>query len=105
MSKGDDNPKIKPRYKKIGPIGLYIIVMGVSLAVIYLLWASFGHIGPSFSSDILNKQQQSLRADYGLPKHPIITDPTILQTPPSLRDIGVKNNTTSTTNNTNSTTK
>ena len=93
----DDNPKITPKYKKIGTLTLCFIVMGASLAVIYLLWASFGHIGPSFSSDMVNKQQATLRADYGLPKHPIITDHKILQTPPSLRGISLKNNTNNTT--------
>jgi hypothetical protein len=97
MSQGDDNPKITHKLRKIGPMGMYLIVMGVSLVGIYLLWASFGYIGPSFSSDMLNKQQSTLRADYGLPSHPIITDPTILQTPPSLRDVGLKNNTNSST--------
>ena len=84
MSQGDENLKIN-KYNKIGSLGLYIIIMGVSLAVIYILWASFGYIGPSFSSDMVNHQQATLRADYGLPKHPIITDPKVLQTPPSLR--------------------
>jgi hypothetical protein len=100
MSQGDDKPKKIPIYKKIGPLGFYVIVMGVSLAVIYLLWASFGYIGPSFSSDILNKQQSQLRADYGLPAKPIITDPKILQTPPSLRDISSASNSTNTSNST-----
>ena len=97
MSQGDDNPKITNKYRKIGPLGLCFIVMGVSLAVIYLLWVSFGHIGPSFSSDMMDKQQAALRANYGLPKHPIITDPKILLTPPSLRAFVLQNNTKSTT--------
>src|SRR3954463_13010931 len=96
MSQGDDKPKKTPIYKKLGPFGFYFIVMGLSLAVIYLLWASFGYIGPSFSSDMVNKQQSTLRADYGLPKQPVITDPAILQTPPSLRELNMKNNTNST---------
>jgi hypothetical protein len=97
MSQGDDNPKITPKYKKIGTLGLCFIVMGASLAVIYILWASFGHIGPSFSSDMVNDQQATLRADYGLPKHPIITDPKVLQTPPSLRKFISENNTNNAT--------
>jgi hypothetical protein len=97
MSQGDDNPKITHKYRKIGTLGLSFIVMGVSLAIIYILWASFGYIGPSFSSDMVNKQQSELRADYGLPKHIIITDPKILQTPPSLREISLKNNTSNAT--------
>jgi hypothetical protein len=99
MSKGEDIPKIPHKSRKIGTLGISFIVMGISLAIIYLLWASFGYIGPSFSSDILNTQQSTLRAEYGLPEEPIITDPTILQTPPSLREMVLKNNTNSTTNN------
>jgi hypothetical protein len=96
MSQGDDKPKNTNIFKKIGPLGFYSIIIGISLLVIYLLWASFGYIGPTFSSDLLNKQQTQLRADYGLPPKPIITDPTILQTPPSLRGFDSKNNTNST---------
>ena len=96
MSKEGDNPKIINKFRRIGSLGLCFIVMGLSLAVIYLLWASFGYIGPSFSENILNTQQSTLRADYGLPKQPIITDPAILQTPPSLRELNMKNNTNST---------
>jgi len=96
MSKEGDNPKIMNKFKRIGSLGLCFIVMGLSLAVIYLLWASFGYIGPSFSENILNTQQSTLRADYGLPKQPVITDPAILQTPPSLRELNMKNNTNST---------
>src|SRR5919107_6295230 len=94
MSQDDDKPKKIPIYKKVGPLGFYVIVMGVALAVIYLLWASFGYIGPSFSADILNKQQTQLRADYGLPEKAVITDPKILETPPSLRDIDSASNST-----------
>ena len=96
MSTEGDNPKIMNKFKRIGSLGLCFIVMGLSLAVIYLLWASFGYIGPSFSENILNTQQSTLRADYGLPKQPVITDPAILQTPPSLRELNMKNNTNST---------
>jgi hypothetical protein len=96
VSKEDGNPKIMHKFRRIGSLGLCFIVMGLSLAAIYVLWASFGYIGPSFSSDMVNKQQSALRADYGLPEQPVITDPTVLQTPPSLRELHVKNNTNST---------
>jgi hypothetical protein len=96
MSQDDERPKIARRSIKIGTIGLSIIVMGISLAIIYALWASFGHIGPSFSSDVLNEQQSRLRSQYDLPEEPIITDPAVLQTPPSLRDSIQKNDTNST---------
>src|SRR6476619_4761356 len=101
MSQGNDKTKKTPIYKKLGSFGFYFIVMGVSLAVIYLLWASFGYIGPSFSSDILNKQQTQLRADFGIPYKPIVTNLKILETPPSLLDIIFKNNSTNASNSTN----
>ena len=85
MSKEGDLPKLPIKNRKIGTIGVSLIAMGLSLLFIYILWASFGHIGPSFSSDVLNLQQSTLRAQYHLPEEPIITDPTVLQTPPSLR--------------------
>lgn len=96
MSQGDDKPKNMHLYKKIGPLGFYVIIMGISLVVIYILWASFGYIGPSFSANQLNKQQTQLRADYGLPAKPIVTNPKILEIPPSLRELDLKNNTNST---------
>jgi len=96
MPNGSDNPKIAPKFRRIGTLGLCLIVMGLSLAAIYVLWASFGYIGPSFSENILSKQQATLRADYGLPKQSTITDPAILQTPPSLRGLAEKNNTNNT---------
>jgi hypothetical protein len=61
--------------------------MGLSLAAVILLYVWFGHIGPTFSSDVLQKQQQELRQQYGLPYKPPITDPKMLQTPPSERDL------------------
>ena len=85
MSKEGDLPKLPIKNRKIGTIGISVIAIGLSLLFIYILWASFGHIGPSFSSDVLNLQQSTLRAQYHLPEEPVITDPTVLQTPPSLR--------------------
>jgi hypothetical protein len=69
------------------PIAWAILVMGLSLAAVILLYVWFGHIGPTFSSDVLQKQQQELRQQYGLPYKPPITDPKMLQTPPSERDL------------------
>jgi plastocyanin len=85
MSNEDDIPKFPTKKWKIGTVGVSVLVVGLSLLSIYILWASFGYIGPSFSSDVLNLQQANLRAQYNLPEEPIITDPTVLQTPPSLR--------------------
>ena len=69
------------------PVAWAILVMGISLAVVILLYIWIGHIGPTFSSDTLQRQQQALRKQYGLPYKPIVTDPKMLQTPPSLRGI------------------
>ncbi len=98
MSKEGDLPKLPFKNRKLGTIGISFIVIGLSLLFIYILWASFGHIGPSFSSDILNLQQSTLRAQYHLPEEPIVTDPTVLQTPPSLRQFLTDNATSGSTN-------
>lgn len=105
MSKEGDLPKLPLKNKKVGTLSMSLIVIGVSLISIYILWASFGYIGPSFSSDVLNQQQITLREEYNLPEEPIITDPTILQTPPSLRPFLTQNNSASieSENNSNST--
>jgi hypothetical protein len=73
-------------YNNLTIVALTILVMGLSLAGVILLWIWFGHVGPSFSSETLAQQQKTLREQYGLPYKPIITDPTLLQTPPSLRN-------------------
>ena len=78
-------------YRNMTTIALSILVMGVSLALVILLWVWIGHIGPTYSSDTLTQQQKTLRQHYGLTPQPVITDPKLLLTPPSLRD--VKNNT------------
>jgi hypothetical protein len=69
------------------PVAWAILVMGLSLAAVILLYVWIGHIGPSFSSDVLQKQQQKLRQQYGLPYKPVITDSKMLQTPPSERGL------------------
>jgi hypothetical protein len=74
-------------YHNLTPVAWSILVMGLSLAAVILLWIWFGHIGPSFSSDTLAEQQRILREKYNLPHEQIITDPKVLLTPPSLRNI------------------
>lgn len=61
-----------------------ILVMGISLAIIFLLWMWFGYIGPKFSDEVMLEQQASLREQYGLPPLEEIT-PEEAQIPPSLR--------------------
>ena len=64
-----------------------ILIMGLSLVAIIIAYISFGHIGPNFSSDLLVKQQATLREQYNLPSKPVITNDSVLLIPPSLRDI------------------
>src|ERR687886_162143 len=93
MSVGYKNSHEKEQQKEEGeeyqnrliPVAWAILVMGISLAVVILLYVWFGHIGPTFSSDTLQRQQQELRQQYHLPYQQTITDPKMLQTPPSLR--------------------
>jgi hypothetical protein len=72
---------------RLTPVAWAILVMGVSLAAVILLYDWIGHIGPSYSSDTLQRQQQELRQQYHLPYRPVITDPKVLQTPPSERGL------------------
>jgi hypothetical protein len=79
----------EPEYQQnnLIPVAWAILVMGLSLAAVILLYVWIGHIGPTFSSDTLQRQQQALRKQYGLTYKPIVTDPKMLQTPPSLRGV------------------
>lgn len=63
-----------------------ILVMGLSLAIIILLWVWFGYIGPKFSDEVMRQQQVSLRQQYGLAPLPDIT-PKQAEIPPSLRNL------------------
>ncbi|HKU50497.1 MAG TPA: hypothetical protein VJP79_11135 [Nitrososphaera sp.] len=65
-------------------VALSILVMGISLAIVIMLWASFGHIGPKFSDQVLKEQQTTLRDQYGLPPAPPVSEDEA-ETPPSLR--------------------
>jgi hypothetical protein len=63
-----------------------ILVMGISLAIIFLLWVWFGYIGPSFSDEVLLNQQATLREQYGFEPLPETTLEEG-QIPPSLRNL------------------
>jgi hypothetical protein len=65
-----------------------IIVMTLSLIAVVILRAAFGHIGPTFSSNVMTLQRGKLRQHYGLPLEPIITNLKILQIPPSEKRYG-----------------
>jgi hypothetical protein len=84
-------------YKNMTVISISILVMGLSLAIVILLWVWIGHIGPSYSADTLLVQQKTLREQYHLPYQPVVTDPKLLLTPPSLRALAINQ---SNTNNT-----
>ena len=62
-----------------------ILVMGMSLAIVIVLWVWFGWIGPGFSDEMLRHQQTELRQQYGFEQIPELTEKEA-QTPPSLRD-------------------
>jgi len=79
-------------YGNLVPVAWSILVMGISLAIVIVLYVWFGYIGPSFSEDVLMKQQIDLRERYDLPPQEVITDPEVLQTPPSLRGVNEDNN-------------
>ena len=61
-----------------------ILVMGISLAIVIVLWAWFGWIGPGFSDQVLRHQQTDLRQQYGLEPLQQLTEKEA-QTPPSMR--------------------
>jgi plastocyanin len=75
-------------YGNLTGVAWSILVMGLSLAAVIILWVWFGYIGPTFSEDVLANQQAILRGHFGLPALETSDNPEILQTPPSLRDIG-----------------
>jgi hypothetical protein len=70
--------------KEMKTVAWSILVMGISLAIIIVLWAWFGHIGPRFSDEVLLNQQKTLRDQYGLPQAELVNEEQA-QIPPSLR--------------------
>jgi hypothetical protein len=87
----DDEAGSSEKHRRVTVVGWSIIVMGISLALVVVLWLTIGHIGPSYSSDLLIKQQVKSRDQFGLPHKPVVSDPKILLTPPSLRNASLKN--------------
>jgi plastocyanin len=78
-------------------VALGILVMGISLAAIMILWATFGNLGPSFSTEVMEQQQERLHEQYGLPPVQQLS-PEMLQVPPSLRNITTTGVNATTTN-------
>jgi len=88
-------------------VALSILVMGISIAIVIVIWAWFGYIGPKFSTQVMKEQQTTLRQQYGLPPTPPVSAEEA-EVPPSERGLGAANGTstassTTTVNNTNST--
>lgn len=83
-------PDSEDKRKKIKDYGIPLSVMAGSLIIVYILWATFGYIGPTFSNDILKEQQATLREKYNMPPAEEITGAES-EIPPSLRELA-KNN-------------
>ena len=64
-----------------------ILVMGLSLAIVIVLYIGFGHMpGSNFSNQVMRGQQVELREQYDLPPAIEITEQEA-EIPPSLRDL------------------
>lgn len=97
--------KSSDKFQKIKDYGIPLGVMAVSLVIIYILWASFGYIGPSFSNQVLSNQQETLREKYNLPSSEGEDNSITSEIPPSLREVMESNRTpTSTSQNSQATT-
>ena len=97
--------KSSDKFQKIKDYGIPLGVMAISLVVIYILWASFGYIGPSFSNQVLSNQQETLREKYNLPSSEGEDNSITSEIPPSLREVMESNRTpTSTSQNSQATT-
>ena len=84
-------------------VAVGILVMGISLAIIIMLWETFGYLGPSFSTEVMRQQQDRLNKQYGLPPVQQLS-PQMLEVPPSLRNITSTGGGTNATSGTNATT-
>ena len=87
--------KSPDKFQKIKDYGIPMGVMALSLVMIYILWASFGYIGPSFSNQVLSNQQETLREKYNLPPLEGEDSSDTSEVPPSLREV-LESNTTPT---------
>ena len=82
----DSEIKQRTKSPSLVPIGWALLVMTLSLSAIAISYITYGHLS-GYASKTLELQQKRLRQQYGLPPAPIVTDPKILQIPPSLRDM------------------
>jgi plastocyanin len=95
--------KSSDKFQKIKDYGIPLGVMAISLVVIYIMWASFGYIGPSFSNQVLSNQQETLREKYNLPTLEGEDNSITSEVPPSLREVMESNTTTTKQSSTNTT--
>jgi plastocyanin len=84
-------------FQKIKDYGLPLLIIAISLIIVFIFWASFGHIGPTFSNDVLTNQQETLREKYKLPPLEKETGEAS-EIPPSLRNVVESNTTTKSSN-------
>lgn len=98
MSNSEKGLPEKPdnKFKKIQDYGFPLGIIAMSLVIVYILWATFGYIGPSFSNNVLTNQQEMLREKYKLPPVEEETG-AASEIPPSLREV-MESNTTKTSN-------
>jgi hypothetical protein len=71
------------------PVAWGVLVLGVSLAIIVILWSFIGPIGSSYSSEKLIEKRLAFKNQYGFPPRPVTEDPNELEAPPSLRNTKV----------------
>jgi hypothetical protein len=71
--------------KDMRTVAIAILVMGVSIALVIIMYNVFGHIGPSFSTGVMSTQQHNLRVQYGLPACKPVP-PNLKEVPPSQRN-------------------
>ena len=96
--------KSSDKFQKIKDYGIPLGIMAISLVVIYILWASFGYIGPSFSNEVLSNQQETLREKYNLSSSTGEDNSVTSEIPPSLREVMESNRTPTSTSQNNQTT-
>jgi hypothetical protein len=68
------------------PVSLALLVMALSLVTIAVVYLSYGHL-TGYASKTMELQQKRLRRQYGLSTANIVTNPKILEIPPSMRDM------------------
>jgi membrane protein insertase Oxa1/YidC/SpoIIIJ len=71
--------------KNMKVVAVCILVMGVSIAIVVVMYLAFGHIGSTFSTGVMSNQQDKLRMQYDLPPCKPVPK-SLAEVPPSLRN-------------------